>query len=111
MENCIFCKIIAGEIPAEKAHHEDNRIVSFPDVKPVRPGHTLVVPAQHYQWFWELPDDLANDLFRIARRLAKELKEKTAADYVQLSIVGKDVPHVHMHLIPRKFGDTKSLMP
>lgn len=111
MKDCIFCKIVAGDVPSEKAHHENDRIVSFPDIHPVRPGHTLVVPAEHYQWFWELPDDLANDLFKVARTLAKELKEKTGADYVQLSIVGKDVPHVHMHLIPRKFGDTKSLMP
>jgi histidine triad (HIT) family protein len=111
MESCIFCKIIAGAVPAEKVHHEDDTIVSFPDVHPVRPGHTLVVPTAHYQWFWDLPDDIANDLFKTARKLAPELKEKTGADYVQLSIVGKDVPHVHMHLIPRKFNDTKKLMP
>ena len=111
MDDCIFCKIIAGTIPSEKAHHEDERVVSFLDIHPVRPGHTLVVPEAHYQWFWELPDDLANDLFKVARKLALKLKEETGADYVQLSIVGKDVPHVHMHLIPRKFGDTKSLMP
>src|SRR5580693_8136194 len=104
MENCIFCKIVRGEIPAQKAHHEDDRIVSFPDVHPVRPGHTLVVPAEHYRWFYDLPDGLANDLFKVARKLAKELKEKTGAEYVQLSIVGKDVPHVHVHLIPRKLA-------
>ena len=101
MKDCIFCKIIAGEVPSEKAHHEDERIVSFPDAHPVQPGHTLVVPAKHYQWFWELPDDLANDLFKVARTLARSLKEKTGADYIQLSIVGKNVPHVHLHLIPR----------
>lgn len=110
MENCIFCKIVAGEVPSEKAHHEGDIIVSFPDNHPVRPGHTLVVPTQHYQWFWELPDDVANDLFKVARKLAAELKEKTGADYVQLSIVGKDVPHVHIHLIPRTLSDTKSLV-
>ena len=106
MENCIFCKIARGEVPSEKAHHEDDRIVSFPDIHPVRPGHTLVVPAEHYQWFWELPDDVANDLFKVARTLAKELKEKYGADYIRLSMVGKDVPHVHIHLIPQKFSDS-----
>ncbi len=79
--------------------------MSFPDYRPVRPGHTLVVPVKHYQWFWELPDDIANDLFKVARKLALELKEKHEADYVQLSIVGKDVPHVHIHLIPRKLSE------
>jgi histidine triad (HIT) family protein len=111
MENCIFCKIVRGEIPSQKVHHEGDSIVSFPDIRPVRPGHTLVVPVAHYQWFYELPDNIANDLFKVARTLAKELKEKTGADYVQLSIVGKDVPHVHMHLIPRTFGDTTSVLP
>lgn len=108
MKDCIFCKIIAGEVPSQKAHHEDDTIVSFPDIRQVRPGHTLVVPAAHYQWFWELPDDVADDLFRVARKLAVELKEKEGADYVQLSIVGKDVPHVHIHLIPRKLDETTS---
>jgi histidine triad (HIT) family protein len=106
MLDCIFCKIVAGEVPAEKAHHEDDKIVSFSDYRPVRPGHTLVVPAKHYQWFWQLPDDIANDLFKVARKLAIELKEKTGADYIQLSIVGKDVPHVHIHLIPMKLKES-----
>lgn len=105
MEHCMFCKIIAGEIPAEKTHHADGRIVSLPDIKPARPGHTLVIPIEHHQWFWELPDETANRLFKVARGMARALKEKTGADYIQLSIVGKDVPHVHMHLIPRKFDD------
>ncbi|MDO8548309.1 MAG: HIT domain-containing protein [bacterium] len=109
MENCIFCKIIAGEIPAEKVHHESETIVSFPDAKPVSPGHTLIVPIEHYQWFYELPDAISDKLFRTAKKLARELKEKTRADYIQLSIVGKDVPHVHIHLIPRKFKETSIL--
>ncbi len=109
MKDCIFCKIVAGEIPSEKTHHENGNIVSFPDIHPVRPGHTLVVPVTHHQWFWELPDDLANDLFKVARELAVKLKKETGADYVQLSIVGKDVPHVHLHLIPRMLGDTQVL--
>jgi len=105
MDNCIFCKIVKGEIPSQRVHHEEGSIVSFPDAHPVRPGHTLVVPREHYQWFYDLPDALADRLFKVARHLAKKLKEEAGADYVQLSIVGKDVPHVHIHLIPRTFGD------
>ncbi len=104
--SCIFCKIIAGDVPAEKAYHADDTIVSFPDVRPVHPGHTLVIPIAHYQWFWQLPDDVASDLFKVARTLAAELKETYGADYVRLSIVGKDVPHVHIHLIPMKLSDS-----
>lgn len=109
MEDCIFCKIARDEIPSKKTYLEHEQVMSFPDIKPIAPGHTLVVPVEHYQWFWELPDDAANTLFKAARARAKELKEETGADYIQLSIVGKDVPHVHMHLIPRTFADAKVL--
>jgi histidine triad (HIT) family protein len=105
MENCIFCKIARDEIPSEKVHHENQEIITFPDIHPVAPGHTLVIPVAHYQWFQELPDDISDKLFRTAKRVAKELKEKYKADYVRLSIVGKDVPHTHIHLIPQKFSD------
>ena len=105
MDDCIFCKIAAGKIPSEKIHHEDSDVVSFLDINPVSPGHTLVVPTAHYHWFYELPDELSNKLFKVARELARELKQKTGADYIQLSIVGKDVPHVHIHLIPRRLSE------
>jgi histidine triad (HIT) family protein len=101
MENCIFCKIALGEIPSRKVHHEDNSIVSFLDIDQAVPGHTLVIPVGHYQWFYELPDDIASKLFRAARQVAQELKEEMNADYVQLSIIGTDIPHVHIHLLPR----------
>jgi histidine triad (HIT) family protein len=110
MENCVFCQIVAGELPSEKVHHEDDTTVSFPTVQPLRPGHILVVPVQHYRWFWELPENIANNLFKTAGKLAPELKKKYAADYVQLAMVGKDVPHVHMHLIPRMFTDHEPLL-
>jgi len=105
MENCIFCKIAAGEVPSEKIHHEDDLFVSFPDIHPRAPGHTLLIPTAHHTWFYDLPDDLSDKFFRTAKKLARELKEKTGADYVQMSIIGTDVPHVHAHLIPRHFGD------
>jgi histidine triad (HIT) family protein len=105
MEDCIFCKIARGEIPSEKTVYEAESAISFPDIHPVRPGHTILIPKAHYRWFWEMPDDVSNNLFKVARRLSAELKEKTGADYIHLSIVGKDVPHVHIHLIPNKFGD------
>src|SRR3989344_8810607 len=100
MENCIFCKIVAGDIPAEKTY-EDSDFVAFLDVNPKAPGHTLLIPKNHYTWVWDLPDTLFTHLFETAKKLVPELKAKTGADYVQLSIVGKDVPHAHAHLIPR----------
>ncbi len=101
MENCIFCKIVAGEIPAQKTF-EDDEFIAFLDIHPNAPGHTLLIPKAHHQWFQDLPDDLSDNLFRRAKMLAQKLKSEYSADYIHLSIVGKDVPHVHVHLIPSK---------
>jgi histidine triad (HIT) family protein len=105
MEDCIFCKIGQGDIVTEKTEYEGGAIISFLDIHPSAPGHTLVIPRMHYHWFYELPDEISDKLFRACKTIAKKLKEDTGADYIHLSIVGKDVPHVHVHLIPRKFGD------
>ena len=105
MENCIFCKIAKGEIPSEKIHHEDGEIISFLDIRPVAPGHTLLVPSKHFRWFHELPDDISDKLFRASKKVAKELLKKYDADYIKLGIVGNEVDHVHVHLIPKKLSD------
>src|SRR4051812_45696769 len=104
MENCIFCKIAKAEIPSQKVY-EDDTVFAFLDIQPKAPGHTLLIPKAHYQWFEELPDDLSDHLFRIAKQLARDMKKKNDVDYVRLGIVGKDVPHAHIHLIPQKIAD------
>lgn len=104
MDNCIFCKIIGGEIPTQ-ATYENEFVMAFPDIKPVSPGHTLVIPKKHHQWFYEVPGEEAAEWFNAAQAIARGLKEKTGADYIHLSIVGKDVPHAHIHLIPRFLKD------
>lgn len=101
MENCIFCKIAAGEIPSRKVHHEDNTIVSFLDINPQSAGHTLVIPIEHYTWFQDMPDDVSDKLFRASKKIARELKAQYKADFIKLRIDGRDVPHVHVHLIPQ----------
>ncbi len=100
MNECIFCKIAAGEIPSEKVF-EDEKMLAFLDANPKAPGHTLLIPKAHYQWFQDLPDEISDDLFRRAKQVAKEMKERTGADYIRLGIVGTDVPHMHLHLIPQ----------
>jgi len=107
MENCIFCKIAAHEIPSTIVY-EDDQLIAFADIHPVAPGHTLLIPKAHYEWFYEVPDDISAQWFTAAKKLAQELKEKNNVDYVRLSIVGKDVPHAHMHLIPQKISDKVS---
>lgn len=103
MNDCIFCKIASGEIPAEKIY-EDERHVAFLDIKPVAPGHTLLIPKKHYRWFYDLPDDEYTELFLKAKELVPMLKERYRGEYVKLGAVGTDVPHVHLHLIPRNIA-------
>jgi histidine triad (HIT) family protein len=104
MENCIFCKIAKGEVPSQKVHHEDDTVVSFPDINPKAPGHTLVIPTEHYQWFQDMPDEYTDRLFRAAKKIARQLKEDLQADFIKLNIDGRDVAHVHVHLIPQKLS-------
>ncbi len=101
MDDCIFCKIARGEIPASFVY-ENKYVVAFPDIHPEAPGHTLVIPREHYAWFYEVPGDVANKWFAAAQEIAPVIKSEHNADYVELRIEGVDVHHAHIHLIPRK---------
>src|SRR3989338_1996337 len=101
MPDCIFCKIAKGEVPSTKVY-EDDKVVAFYDIHPKVPGHTLLIPKPHFEWFYDLPDDVSDDLFRTAKKLALDLKQKHGADFVRLNIVGTDIPHVHLHLLPQR---------
>ncbi len=100
MENCLFCKIARKEINSQVVF-EDDSIIAFLDIHPVTPGHTLVIPKDHYNWFQEVPEELGGKLFARAQAIARDLKQEKGADFIELSIVGVDVPHTHIHLIPR----------
>ncbi|MEX0933190.1 MAG: HIT family protein [Candidatus Paceibacterota bacterium] len=110
MTDTIFSKIIAREIPAEIVY-EDEHVLAFLDIKPVQKGHTLVVPKKQFRWFTDLPIDLLTPLFGASQRVASALQKTTKADLIQLSIVGDEVPHVHIHLIPRFKNDGLSNWP
>lgn len=104
MDDCVFCKIAAGDIPAHKVY-EDEHFVAFLDINPVAPNHTLLIPKEHHRWFYDLPETLYIDLFQVVKKLSHTLKEKHGADYVRLGIVGTDVPHTHIHLLPLKLAE------
>jgi len=104
MENCIFCKIIKGEIPYNKVY-EDEKILAFLDINPVNYGHVLVIPKKHFQWFYEVPDKILSYLTIKSKDIVIALKKTLKPDYVALSVVGLDVPHFHLHLIPRWKND------
>lgn len=104
MENCIFCKIINGKIPCNKIF-EDSNTFAFLDINPVNKGHVLIIPKKHFETMTRTPDDILNKLFVNSKKLMTAIKIGTNADYVTLSVVGLDVPHFHIHLIPRFFND------
>ena len=104
MENCIFCKIVKKEIPCAQVF-ENGNFLAFLDIQPVADGHLLIIPKRHIVWMQDAPDDTIADIFRLAKKLMLAVKNGIGCDYVQLSIVGKDVPHFHIHLIPRYFND------
>lgn len=101
-DDCIFCKIGTGLIPNETIQeHAGGAVISFLDISPKAPGHTLMIPKKHYRWFLDMPNDEYETLMHAAREHARALKEEYDAEYVQLGIAGDEVPHVHVHLVPR----------
>ncbi|MFH1450585.1 MAG: HIT domain-containing protein [archaeon] len=105
-QNCIFCKIAKNEIPSKKVY-EDEKFVAFLDISPKSKGHALVIPKDHYESFLEMPGELEKEMFALAQKLGRKLKEKLSAKYVFLLVMGVDVPHTHVHLIPSYEGDSE----
>ncbi len=108
-DDCIFCKMVAGQIPAEKIY-EDDVVLAFLDIGPLSDGHTLIIPKEHFEKLDECPPGL---LGQVAERFGKVVKAVTQAmgcqGYNLLCnngrVAGQLVGHVHFHLIPRNSGD------
>ncbi|MGB1183877.1 MAG: HIT family protein [Schleiferiaceae bacterium] len=95
----IFSKIIAGEIPCYKvAEDEDN--IAFLDIRPLKKGHTLCVPKLEVDELYELPEDHYDSLMRFSQRVAKSLKHAVPCKRVGSMVLGMEVPHAHLHLVP-----------
>lgn len=104
MDACIFCKIVAGEIPASKVY-EDGAVLAFLDIHPVREGHTLVIPKAHVPEFQDIEDGAYQAVMAAAKRVAQALRTTTDAKRVGIAVVGFDVPHAHVHVIPLHDAD------
>ncbi len=101
--DCIFCKIISKEIPAEIVY-EDDKFLAFLDSHPYSSGHTQVVPKDHYRWVWDIP--YAGELFEVVKKVALAQKKAFKQDIIHGKIEGKDVPHAHFWVFPDKtLGD------
>jgi len=102
-EPTIFEKIIAREIPADIVF-EDDQTLAFLDINPVQHGHALVITKHPYPWIQDVPDQELAHAFIVAKNLVHKVKAATDCDYVRVTVVGKDVPHFHIHLIPAWIG-------
>jgi histidine triad (HIT) family protein len=102
--SCIFCKLAKGEIPCRKVFEDKNFLV-FLDIKPVSHGHLLIIPKKHIVWMQEADDKTVGDIFKLVKKMMLALKKSLKCDYIQVSVVGNEVPHFHIHLIPRYHGD------
>ncbi len=109
---CIFCKIVAGEIPSTKVY-EDDLVLSFMDINPVGRGHLLVIPKNHYPTVFDIPEGDLGAVFATARRIAaalKEVLEMPGLNLIQSNgrAASQIIDHFHLHLIPRWPGDALS---
>ena len=95
----IFTRIVRGEIPSYKVA-EDERFFAFMDINPLTKGHTLVVPKQETDYLFDLDDRTLADMIVFAKRIARKLKEKIECKRVAVVVLGLEVPHAHIHLIP-----------
>ena len=98
-EQCIFCRIAAGEIPSHVVY-EDDQLKAFLDIQPIRPGHVLIVPKQHHDYFDDLPSALAASIVHLGQRLGKAMKAIYGVERVAFLFTGTDVAHVHAHVVP-----------
>jgi len=109
MSDCIFCKIVSGEIPSTVIYEDDDVLV-FMDIAPIIKGHALVIPKAHYDPVTDTPDATVSRLHLVAKQIAAAQMNGLAADGVNImqnngKAAGQEVPHVHVHVIPRFNAD------
>jgi histidine triad (HIT) family protein len=103
MENCIFCKIASGAVPAEKIW-EDDSFLAFLDISPINPGHTLIIPKKHVQSVFEVDEESFPRMFAAAKRLSGPLLRATGAKRLGMLVEGFLIEHAHLHLVPLHGG-------
>ncbi|MEW6407327.1 MAG: HIT family protein [Patescibacteria group bacterium] len=113
--DCLFCKIINREIPANFVY-ENDKVVAFLDIAPVNPGHTLVVPKEHCENILDASDETLAELILAVRKIGQAIQEGLGYQGFNLGVnngrvAGQIVPHLHFHIMPRRVGDGLRLWP
>jgi histidine triad (HIT) family protein len=106
MENCIFCKIIKGEIPSYKVY-ENEKVIVILDINPANKGHLLVIPKNHYENIFDIPEDEFLEVMKVVKKLSRIFQDYDGLNILQNNKeqAGQVVKHLHVHLIPRVKGD------
>ncbi len=109
MQDCIFCKIIKGEIPNYRVY-EDNKVLAFLDINPHAKGHTVVIPKVHAETLLDLNEELIGPLFKGVKIVQEKLDQVLQPEGYNLGInhgemAGQAIPHLHIHILPRYLGD------
>jgi len=112
-EDCIFCKIAKGEVPAEKIYEGENFFI-INDVNPVSEGHCLIISKEHYETIFDLPSEFGKELIEVVQLHAKRLIDEGKAEGINIvnnvkEAAGQIVNHFHFHIVPRKKDDGKIL--
>lgn len=113
MSDCIFCKIVASEIPSHKVY-EDSDVLAFLDIHPTNPGHTLVIPKAHHKDFLDTPADLQSKLIQVIGKIAPAVMQSVGAEAFNLGVnngasAGQIIFHTHFHIMPRFSSDGHKL--
>jgi len=108
--DCIFCKIITGELPSSKVY-EDEKIIAFLDIRPANKGHTLVLPKKHYENIFEISDASLTDVILTVKKIAIAVNKAVKCDGINIiqnnnRAAGQIIPHIHFHVIPRFENDS-----
>jgi histidine triad (HIT) family protein len=106
--SCIFCKIATKQAPASIIYEDDN-VIAFLDIRPLNEGHTLVIPKEHYETVYDVPENLIADIYKVVKKLGAAVKNATKADGITIiqqngRAAGQEVSHLHVHVVPRYEG-------
>jgi len=106
---CVFCKIVQKQAPASILY-EDAQVLAFMDIRPVREGHTLIIPKQHYVNIFEIPEETLANTYLVVKKITIAVKKTTKADGISIvqqngKAAGQDIFHLHVHVIPRFDGE------
>ncbi len=104
MADCIFCKIVKGEIPSYKVY-EDEEFLGFLDISQIVDGHVLLIPKEHVRWVWKIEN--IGGFYKVAQKIVKKMQEVSGEEFVASLTLGTMIEHAHLHLLPKTEGNVQ----